>query len=135
MENSGARNKKIKAEHDDINDPWCIKKKLCQSDISGGLSRLLLGSDCVESHILPFWNDDQIAKIKEGLPVTVLDCNTMTEHEMVFKKWNNGANVLMKNWVNDFVKRRELKLGDEIGLFWDNHCSIFKFAVLDQAAS
>ncbi|XWS08155.1 hypothetical protein CRYUN_Cryun41cG0056100 [Craigia yunnanensis] len=80
------------------------------------MSRLMLPSECVESHVFPFWNDDRLAKNKEGLEVSVWDCDTKTEHELVFKQWNKGANVLIKNWAKDFVKRREHKLGDEIGL-------------------
>ncbi|XWS33926.1 hypothetical protein CRYUN_Cryun22dG0124900 [Craigia yunnanensis] len=114
-------------------DPWCIKKQLFESDL-GNMSRLLLASEFVESHVFPFWNADQLTKIKEGLPVSVWDCDTKTEHELVFKQWNKGSHVLIKNWVKDFVKRRELKLGDEIGLYWDKCSSRFKFSVLNRAA-
>ena len=137
---SSRRNKKLKVnkvvstELRLGHDPWSIKKQLSESDI-GNMSRLMLASECVESHVFPFWNDDQLAKIKEGLEVFVWDCDTKTEHELVFKQWNKGANVLIKNWVKDFVKRRELKLGDEIGLYWDTRNSTFKFTVLHRAAS
>ncbi|XWS08154.1 hypothetical protein CRYUN_Cryun41cG0056000 [Craigia yunnanensis] len=115
-------------------DPWSIKKQLSESDI-GNMSRLILASECVESHVFPFWNDDELTKIKEELEVSVWDCDTKTEHELVFKQWNKRANVLIKNWVKDFVKRRELKLGDEIVLYWDTCNSTFKFTVLHRAAS
>ncbi|XP_022774156.1 B3 domain-containing protein At2g33720-like [Durio zibethinus] len=98
------------------------------------MSRLLLASKVAESHNFPFWNADQLTKTKEGLPVFVWDCDTKTEHEMVFRQWNKGANVLIKNWVMDFVKRRELKLGDEIGLYGDSCSSRFKCSVLNRAA-
>ncbi|XWS29141.1 hypothetical protein CRYUN_Cryun24cG0002800 [Craigia yunnanensis] len=141
---SSDRNKRIKGEIEERceavvtelrlgHDPWCIKKQLFGSDL-GNMSRLLLASELVESHIFPFWNADQLTKIKEGLPVSVWDCDTKTEHELVFKQWNKGANVLIKNWVKDFVKRRELKFGDEIGLFWDIYSSRFKFSVLNRVA-
>ncbi|XWS45624.1 hypothetical protein CRYUN_Cryun15aG0152500 [Craigia yunnanensis] len=145
MENlSSTRNKRNKVEREEKSkavvtelrlghDPWCIKKQLLGSDL-GNMSRLLLASELVESHVFPFWNADELTKIKEGLQVFVWDCDTQTEHEMVFKQWNNGANVLIKNWVKGFVKRRELKLGDEIGLYWDKCSSTFKFSVLNRAA-
>ncbi|XP_022774157.1 B3 domain-containing protein At2g33720-like [Durio zibethinus] len=114
-------------------DPWCIKKQLFESDL-GNMSRLLLASKVVESHIFPFWNADQLTKAKEGLPVSVWDCDTKAEHEMIFRQWNKGTNVLIKNWIMDFVTRRELKLGDEIGFYWDDCSSRFKFSVLNQAA-
>ncbi|OMP09805.1 hypothetical protein COLO4_05119 [Corchorus olitorius] len=145
--NSGgvSSNKRMKAEETsqqlvvlerrrDDDDPWCIKKKLSSSDL-GGNSRLLLGSDCVASHILPFWNADQIAQIGQGFPVTVVDIDENKEYDMVFQKWTNGAHVLKKNWVKDFVKKRQLKVGDQIGLFWDTGSSNFKFSVLSRAPS
>ncbi|XP_022752323.1 putative B3 domain-containing protein At1g78640 [Durio zibethinus] len=142
---SSCRNKRNKVEREEKNKavgaelrvghgPWCIKKQLFGSDL-GNMSRLLLASEDVESHVFPFWNADQLTRIKEGLPVSVWDCDTRTEHELVFKQWNKGANVLIKNWVKDFVKRRKLKVGDEIGLHWDICNSRFKFAVLNRAAS
>ncbi|XWS08149.1 hypothetical protein CRYUN_Cryun41cG0055500 [Craigia yunnanensis] len=137
---SSSRNKKLRVKKvvsTELrlgHDPWSIKKQLSESDISN-MSRLMLASECVESHVFPFWNDDKLAKIKEGLEVSVWDCDTKTEHELVFKQWNKGANVLIKNWVKDFVKRRELKVGDEIGLYWDKCNSTFKFSVLHQVAS
>ncbi|XP_022735656.1 B3 domain-containing protein At2g33720-like [Durio zibethinus] len=142
---SSCRNKRTKIEREESckavvtelrlgHDPWCIKKQLYESDL-GNMSRLLLALELVESHIFPFWNADQLKKIKQGLPVSVWDCDTKTEHEMVFKQGNKGANVLIKNWVKDFVKRRELKLGDEIGLYWDSCSSRLKFSVLNRAAT
>ncbi|EOY16751.1 AP2/B3 transcriptional factor family protein [Theobroma cacao] len=115
-------------------DPWCIKKKLTGSDL-GDMSRLMLASECVEYHVFPSWNADQLKKIKEGLPVSVWDCDTQTEHELVFKRWNKRANVFIKNWVKDFEKRRELKVGDEIGLGWDTCNSRFQFSVLSRVAT
>ncbi|XVF15993.1 hypothetical protein REPUB_Repub09cG0203900 [Reevesia pubescens] len=138
---SSNRNKRSKVEREEDQmtelrlgrDLWCIKKQLFGSDL-GNNSRLLLASDDVEIHVFEFWNDVQLSKIKKGLPVSVWDYDTNTEHKMVFKQWNNGANVLIKNWVKDFVKRRELKLGDEIGLFWDKDNSRFNFSVRNRAA-
>ncbi|XVF18113.1 hypothetical protein REPUB_Repub10bG0184000 [Reevesia pubescens] len=142
---SSCKNKRTKVEKDEKSeavstelrlghDPWLIKKKLFASDL-GNNARLLLASRFVETHVFKFWNNNQLGKIKEGLPVSVWDCDTETQHELVFKRWNNGANVLIKTWVKDFVKRRELKMGDEIGLQWDKSNSRFKFSVLNRAAS
>ncbi|MBA0830602.1 hypothetical protein Goarm_015124 [Gossypium armourianum] len=124
----------IERRHHAPDDPWCIKKQLYNSDL-GNLSRLILPSELVESHVLPHWNADQLAQIQQGLPVFVWDCDTNTQHYMKFKRWGKGANVLIKNWTTDFVKRRNLKLGDEIGLYWDIHNSRFNFSVLNRASS
>ncbi|WRX09375.1 hypothetical protein QQP08_001862 [Theobroma cacao] len=139
---SSYRNKRTKVDREEArmleltelrlgNDPYCIKKTLTGSDL-GNMSRLMLAAEYIESYVFPFWNADQLANIKEGLAVSVWDCDTQTEHELVFKQWNKRANVLIKNWVKDFVKRRELKLGDEIGLYWDTCNSRFQFSVLNR---
>ncbi|KAE8717570.1 putative Mitochondrial transcription termination factor family protein [Hibiscus syriacus] len=100
------------------NDPWVIKKGLFKSDL-GDNSRLLLASELVESHILPHWDADRRAQIHNGLQVLIYDCDTNSEHAMIFKRWGNGAYVLIKKWIQNFVSRRDLKLNDQIGLYWD----------------
>ncbi|KAK8518401.1 hypothetical protein V6N13_027877 [Hibiscus sabdariffa] len=113
-------------------DPWCIRKRLTKSDLSD-MSRLLLAWELVESHILPHWDEDRKAQIRKGLQVRVHDCDTNSEHAMVFKRWDNGAHVLINKWIPQFVKRRNLKLNDEIGLHWDIQNSRFNFCVLNRA--
>ncbi|MBA0792983.1 hypothetical protein Gohar_017423 [Gossypium harknessii] len=56
---------KIETElrHHAHDDPWCIKKQLYKSDLRN-LSRLLLPSELVESHVLLHWNADQLAQIQ-----------------------------------------------------------------------
>ncbi|PPS13508.1 hypothetical protein GOBAR_AA07061 [Gossypium barbadense] len=105
-------------------DPWCIKKKLDKNYLRN-MSRLILPLELVESYILSHWNIDQLAQIEEGLPVLILDCNTHTEHEIKFKRRNNGANVLIKNWITQF---------DEISICWDIANSRFNFSVLNRAS-
>ncbi|KAK8560886.1 hypothetical protein V6N13_026321 [Hibiscus sabdariffa] len=96
-------------------DTWCIRKRLTVSDLSD-MSRLLLASESVESHILSYWDEDRKAQNQKGLQVWVHDCDTNSEHAMVFKRWDNGAHVLINKWIPQFVKRGNLKLNDEIGL-------------------
>ncbi|KAK8569451.1 hypothetical protein V6N13_046504 [Hibiscus sabdariffa] len=134
------KNKRRKVEEEELRmtelrlgrDPWCIKKKLFVSDV-GNMARLMLETESVESHILPHLNADQAARVKEGVPVIVWDCDTNTQHGLVFKQWNKGANVFIGNWTKEFVKRRGLKHRDEIGLYWDADNSRFKFSLLNRA--
>ncbi|KAI8004822.1 B3 domain-containing protein [Camellia lanceoleosa] len=66
-----------------------------------------------------------------GERVVVWDYDTGSEHELVFKKWHTSKSfVLVDNWVTRFVRRRELRDGVEIGLFWDASNSRFGFLVL-----
>lgn len=70
-------------------DPWVIKKRIEKSDV-GHLARLLLAAGWVERHILPRWDGETIEKIEDGVGVAVWDCDTMSEHQLVFKKWPKG---------------------------------------------
>ncbi|XWS42207.1 hypothetical protein CRYUN_Cryun17cG0148300 [Craigia yunnanensis] len=76
-------------------DLWCIKKQLFESDL-GKMSKLMLASELVESHIFSFWNADQLTRIKKWLSVSLSDCDTKTEHEQVFKQWNKGPMCLSR---------------------------------------
>ena len=117
-------------------DPWAIKKRLTFSDINGKNSRLLLPKGLVEEHILSQWDARCIENIKNnGVRVAVWDCDTDCEHQLLFKQWGNGSPVLFGNWIMGFVRRRDLKEGDEIGLYWDQSSSRFSFCLLKQASS
>ncbi|KAK4579095.1 hypothetical protein RGQ29_028959 [Quercus rubra] len=116
-------------------DPWVMKKKITVSDIDS-LSRLLIAKDLVKEHILPQWDTSFIEGIKDGVAVAVWDFDTRTEHQLRFKQWSsNGSYVFNGMWNRDFVSRRQLKVGDEIGLFWDQSNSRFNFSVLNRASS
>ena len=120
--------------HDDsldlklYHDPWVIKKTLEKSDI-GGLSRLLLPKTPVRAQIFGLWDAESIAN---GIPVAVWDFETNSGHELVFKyrPSGSGSYILQRNWTEDFVKRRNLKKGDQVGLYWDESYSRFNFCVL-----
>ncbi|KAI9199198.1 hypothetical protein LWI28_029244 [Acer negundo] len=92
-------------------DPWKIKKTLTKSDL-GDLSRLLIRTSCVETHVLPFMGDavKQVLYSKDGY--------TQSLHQLDFKYWPSSKSyVLTLNWKKDFVKRRNLKEKDQIALF------------------
>ncbi|GMY13310.1 putative B3 domain-containing protein At1g78640 [Fagus crenata] len=130
-------------------DPWVIKKRIKTSDI-GDMSRLLLPADLVKKHILPLWNTERIEKImgifcqliekiKDGVQVGVWDCDTKSEHQLLFQQWAISGScyyvLIGKPWVTEFVKRRGLKKGDEIGLYWDQSNSRFNFSILKRVLS
>ncbi|KAJ6936238.1 hypothetical protein NC652_011080 [Populus alba x Populus x berolinensis] len=120
-------------------DPFTIKKKMKPSDL-GNLFWLLVPSDLVEKHILPFLNTDQIKQVNQetslGLKVRVWDMNTQSMHQLVFKRWSTSRSYIFNDgWTKDFVRRRNLVEGDEIGLYWDNYHSRFNLSVLSRAAA
>ncbi|KAJ1428129.1 DNA-binding barrel domain superfamily [Sesbania bispinosa] len=116
-------------------DPWKIKKTLTDSDL-GILSRLLLAADVVKKQVLPMLGVDhaRAAETEEGSPVRVWDMDTKTMHQLVLKRWSSSKSyVLIGKWNQDFVRRRELKKGDEIGFHWDPYNCAFNFCVLKRA--
>ncbi|KAF7842953.1 B3 domain-containing protein [Senna tora] len=124
-------------------DPWKIKKVLTASDL-GKLNRLLLSSNSIESLIGEALghNNNHIDQEEEeeemmnrvGKIVRVCDVDTMSMHELVLKRWASFKNyVMIGDWNQDFVKRRGLKKGDEIGLHWDSYNNCFNFSLLKPA--
>ncbi|KAJ0042293.1 hypothetical protein Pint_17510 [Pistacia integerrima] len=117
-------------------DPWNIKKRLTQSDL-GHLCRFLLQTKTYKKYVLPFFNRHQINEVqsKEGLRVMVWDQDTQSRHSLIMKKWSTSKSyIFIDGWTQIFVSRRNLKTGDEIGLYWDPYNSIFNFHVFQRAA-
>ncbi|KAE9607514.1 hypothetical protein Lal_00026599 [Lupinus albus] len=113
-------------------DPWKIKKVLQKSDL-GNMSRLLLSKDLAENLVLPVLNDEERrdAESDRGTQVLILDVDTNSMHSLLFKRWGSSRSyVFIDKWVQDFVKRRHLKEGDEIGFHWDPYNHHFAFTVL-----
>ena len=113
-------------------DPWKIKKVLKKSDI-GGSTRLLLPMEAVEEMILSVLGADARVKVASegGIPVNFWDVNTESQHQLILKQWYSVESyVLIGSWNREFVKRRSLEIGDEIGLHWDPYKRRFNFSVL-----
>ena len=52
-------------------------------------------------------------------------------HSLVFKRWvPSRSYVFIGNWIKDFVARRGLRKGDEIGFQWNPFKNGFDFSVL-----
>ncbi|KAK7270894.1 hypothetical protein RJT34_26397 [Clitoria ternatea] len=112
-------------------DIWKIKKVLLKSDV-GNMSRLMLGKDLAENYVLPMLGANHANNIKDkGVNVKIWDVDTNTMHSLLFKLWgSSNCYVFIGKWIQDFVKRRNLKNGDEIGLYWDANQNHFNFSVL-----
>ncbi|XP_004497768.1 B3 domain-containing protein At2g33720-like [Cicer arietinum] len=110
-------------------DPWKIKKVLKESDVGvGNMCRLLLDEELVEDLVIPVLGVDNNYDI--GIEVSIWDLDTNSMHSLVFKRCPfSGSFVFMEGWVHDFVVRRDLKRGDEIGLHWDPYKKHFNFCV------
>ncbi|XP_010513071.1 PREDICTED: B3 domain-containing protein At2g33720-like [Camelina sativa] len=116
-------------------DPWIIKKVLTTSDL-GQLSRLLLHTAPIENHIIIYLNEDDQNMVQEGLGITVdvYDHDTDSTYQLLLKRWAKlNSYVLNGGWPMYFVRRRGLRKGDEIGLFWDRFASRLHFRVLSRS--
>nr|KYP34649.1 B3 domain-containing protein At2g33720 family [Cajanus cajan] len=106
--------------------PWKIKKKLQIFDLN---KRLLVLKRQAERFVLPVLeaSDDEIEK---GYEVDIWDVDTKTTHSLIFQK-RSKSYVFTGNWNEDFCKRRDLKLYDTVGLYWDPSNKCFDFSVLE----
>ncbi|KAF8016873.1 hypothetical protein BT93_H2162 [Corymbia citriodora subsp. variegata] len=134
-EASGCDTEEVSTELVLLFDPYKIKKKLKQSDL-GHLSRLLIGREFVASLLLR-WMSEEIVRQAEGgkgADVIMRDMDTCSEHRVVFVFWaSSGSYVLKGGWIKEFVKRRGLVAGDEVGMYWDPSASKFHFSLLHKA--
>ncbi|KAK4408395.1 B3 domain-containing protein [Sesamum angolense] len=110
-------------------DQWKIKKVLKKSDVDGS-SRLLLGRSLVQEHIPP-----HVHMGEQGVEIKVRDVDTGSDHMLLLKLWKSKSYVFVKNWMSDFVTRRELEEKDEIGLRWNHHNSCLDFTLLKKGNS
>ncbi|KAG4982612.1 hypothetical protein JHK87_027361 [Glycine soja] len=110
--NIGSRNKKFKNDDDD--EVWKIKKVLEKSNI-GTMRRLILRREMEEEFVLPVLGDDA-DQIDSGVSVQIWDVDTKS--------------ILSGFQEMDFVARRGLRKGDEIGFQWNPFKNGFDFSVL-----
>ncbi|XP_042505475.1 putative B3 domain-containing protein At1g78640 [Macadamia integrifolia] len=118
-----------------LNDyQWEFKKKLFRSDVDHS-SRLLVPRKIVDNLVFCHLTDEEKTQVNEGdgVRVKVRDLNETEEYEMTFKMWKSTKSyIFVDNWSRDFVRRRELQEGDEIGMFWNCMDSILCFDVLER---
>ncbi|KAK3430452.1 hypothetical protein EUGRSUZ_E02044 [Eucalyptus grandis] len=134
-EASGCDPEEVSTELTLLFDPYKIKKRLTQSDL-GHLSRLLIGRDFVKSHFLRWMSEETVRQVEssKGADVIVRDMDTCSEHRLVFVFWaSSGSYVLKGGWIKEFVKRRGLAAGDEVGIYWEPSASKFHFSLLHKA--
>ncbi|KAM1520232.1 hypothetical protein ACFX1Z_022952 [Malus domestica] len=112
-------------------DSWEIKKKLTARD----LTHFYVPANLMNKYILPY-ADDKFTKAlenRQGAEITFLDGDTHTIcHQYVFKQSDNSYIFV---WHPAFVKRRQLRKGDKIGLHWlkTNSKPVLFFSLLERA--
>ncbi|KAL9230430.1 hypothetical protein vseg_005781 [Gypsophila vaccaria] len=116
-----------------INVEWTVRKTLTKSDCDHHQCRLLIGKWAMENRIMPCLSESSRLGITtpDGVRIDVFDCDTRTQVGATLKKWKSTANYnLTDNWKRDFIIRRELAVGDVIGLCWDVQFHRLLFSVL-----
>jgi len=109
-------------------DPWKIKKVLTQTDL-GQNDRLLLNKELANDLVVSVLGAK--AAQDKGVNVKLWDIDTNSLHSLVFKiRPSNQSPVFKETWIRDFVLRRGLKKGDEIGMHLDLYKQQFDFSVL-----
>ncbi|XP_045802447.1 uncharacterized protein LOC123896039 [Trifolium pratense] len=112
-----------------FDDPWKIKKVLKQTDL-GSNCNILIKRELAKDFIVPVLGGRQICENRD-VRVPVWDLDTNSVHSLVFTiRPSNQSHVFKDTWIRDFVLRRNLKIGDEIGLLWDQYNGQFVFSVL-----
>nr|KYP49026.1 B3 domain-containing protein At2g33720 family [Cajanus cajan] len=66
---------------------------------------------------------------EKGYEFEVLDVDTNTKHTLRLVKRTNSI-VFTGNWTKDFILRRDLKLHDFVGFYWDDIHKRYNFSVL-----
>lgn len=105
---------------DQEQEKWTIKKILTRSDCNSS-SRLLLAHGLVQEHILPnaFCGAETWLNNGNGITFDVHDVQIHVVVQLTLKQWKTGSFVFMGGWSENFVRRRGLNEGDEIGLRWN----------------
>ncbi|XP_062029007.1 B3 domain-containing protein At4g02870-like [Rosa rugosa] len=109
-------------------DAWYMKR-LNGSDVSKSRKNLAVSKSWVVEQVLPFFAASAAARVERGESerVIVHDCEQDSLHVLYLKKLKTGRFVFVGRWKDDFVIRRNLKKGDEIGLCWHGDKSMFSF--------
>ncbi|XP_019093777.1 PREDICTED: putative B3 domain-containing protein At1g78640 [Camelina sativa] len=133
---SSLNTKTISKEQNENEEPhWTIRKELTKSDVNCvNNQKLILEKSFVDEHILkhlPLEDSQKIDRGKPGITVKVYDHDTDSEHELCLAL--RSSYVLKNGWLKTFIQRRDLKKGDEVGLFWECSTSKLHFSVLSRA--
>ncbi|KAK2658791.1 hypothetical protein Ddye_005324 [Dipteronia dyeriana] len=114
-------------------DKFTIKTTLTEADVNGRDYITLDNEEEVGEHIVTHWHPMNIHKAisnKDGVELTIRDIDTKSDHKVNFRCNASYAGILQGHWRLNFIERRSLKAGDEIGFFWDPVLSMLCFSVL-----
>ncbi|XP_010481216.1 PREDICTED: B3 domain-containing protein At4g02870-like [Camelina sativa] len=123
-----------------VNDApqWTITKKLVRNDINPVNNSLILQESSVDEHIrrhIPVAEFKRIVT-ESGIIVDVFDYDLRTMHKLRPRLGKSRNYALTDGWVGDFVRRRNLRMNDEIGFLWEDSCaSRLVFGVISRSTA
>lgn len=114
------------------NNPWAIKKTLKSDEVDSG--KLVLTRHDAFEHVLRYWPIDYARSVAAGDRVCLVIWDVTQEKNP--RKYNEVGDAHMLICEGDhfnlicrpLMKDRNLKVSDEIGLYWDfdNSCFMFR---------
>ncbi|XP_021908864.1 uncharacterized protein LOC110822912 [Carica papaya] len=111
---------------------WTIRKLLTETDCSNGRKYIILEKTIVDEHILPYWSVATVERSRiEDVKIMMEDVDTNTQHQVNFRYYKESDSYSIQGlWRVNFVERRLLAAGDEIGIRYNPFSSNFSFSVL-----
>lgn len=98
-----------------------IKIKLTAEDVGGKRYYLDLKKAAVEEHIVKLWSPTVVKRATiDDIEVLLRDLDTSSKHNVNFRYYKHRDSYFLQGlWRKNFIKRRSLKAGDEIGIGCD----------------
>lgn len=109
-------------------DQWPIRKALTLSDIDTNHPFLTLPGKAVEEHVLIHWTEQAQEQLRKEklISVDARDVDTGDMYAMKLR-WRGSYYNLIGKW-GKIVREKELIVGEEIRVWWDNGCLLFSFS-------
>ncbi|CAL1414062.1 unnamed protein product [Linum trigynum] len=124
-------------------DPWTIRQRVKMIEAEDPNPMLALHANAGRYVAGLLTKEDLARLVNDGRPVRVRiwDVDTESEHEaeLVRRRLWFGSGMhwvigFAGDWWSEFVRRRGLEEGDEIGMNWDRRHFRFNFRLIAQAA-
>ncbi|KAK3211184.1 hypothetical protein Dsin_015890 [Dipteronia sinensis] len=101
---------------------FTIKKVLTQDDVQPGTDFITLINEDVVKQICSYRSPD--------IKLLIQDVDTNSDHEVYFHSYTRYAITFYGLWRSNFIDRRSLSAGDEIGFYYNPNSTKLCFSVL-----
>ncbi|KAK3210597.1 hypothetical protein Dsin_015303 [Dipteronia sinensis] len=106
------------------------KITLTEVDVQPGRDYVTLNKEEVEEHIFIHWPDYIITSATiDDIKIFIKDVDTKSNHEVNFRCYGDAC-IFQGLWGYNFIQRRSLRAGDQIGICYDLTFGVMCFSVL-----